>query len=415
MVVPTLILLVVVSVVVVVVAVSSLRRPSMENEIYLNQDVVRNKTSKRISTSTEKKDFRGKHDTKGIPPTTSTKIIDQQEQQKSQIIVLYSHARPDRAGAALLDRLLCHAYAFQEGAVYGGACDSSGRNNIVVNGQAQDQLVEFWGLSHVLPWACPPPPVPQQQQTDHHQDHRPTGDDEDNRVIHILVPREAYFEHDTTIFTLEWQRYIHMQMIVNKNELSLQSLPSAIPQSTTTSSSGTDDATNRMMATTRQVAVHVRRGDVTPCTTPERYLSNAYYLAVLDEYLDTPGETTNIKYQWNVTIYSETKSYESWQPFVDRGYHLALDYDLVTTWQAFVTADILVLSKSSFSLVPALLRSIIASKNSSGSSPGNDNDNHDGMVIYTPFWHQPLSGWTIVRQDLVQRYNINNGEGHQCP
>ena len=33
-----------------------------------------------------------------------------------------------------------------------------------------------------------------------------------------------------------------------------------------------------------EIAVHLRRGDVSPCTHARRYLPNSHYLALIDQY-----------------------------------------------------------------------------------------------------------------------------------
>jgi hypothetical protein len=48
-----------------------------------------------------------------------------------------------------------------------------------------------------------------------------------------------------------------------------------------------------------------------------------------------------------------------------------------------MTADVLLLSKSSFSLVPAIL-------------------NRDSQVMYTPFWHAALPNWTTVDESILK-------------
>ena len=98
---------------------------------------------------------------------------------------------------------------------------------------------------------------------------------------------------------------------------------------------------------------------------------------------------------------------------------LHLDSDEVEAWAAFVHADVLVLSKSSFSYTPALYRPrrliVNATNTSSSTSAGGDaaaDDGGDGSdggesgdggssgatrgkgaVVYAPFWLPPFSDW----------------------
>jgi hypothetical protein len=97
-------------------------------------------------------------------------------------------------------------------------------------------------------------------------------------------------------------------------------------------------------------------------------LPNQYYLDLIYKYAP-PGA--------NVTIYTERQSYE---PLDDFGfYNLYLDGSIQDVWRRFLTSDVLILSKSTFSLVPAILSRRDKTK-----------------VIYTPFWHRPLPGWEVV-------------------
>jgi hypothetical protein len=254
-------------------------------------------------------------------------------------VTLYSPTRPDRSGAAILDRLLCHAFSWAEGVVYGGACQGSvtpGAND--EQQQQQALLVHSLGLTEELPLACP---------TDR------SG---------IFLKHDDYFAQDTALLTEDWLAHVRRQVV-------------AAP---TSPKASVDDST------AWQVAVHIRRGDVTPCTQFERYLPNAYYLAVLDQYLPQllrESTTTVSRRPVQVSIFSETESHESWDAFVDRGYKLEMGTNLTDVWYAMRTADVLVLSKSSFSLVPALW--------------------NPHTVLYTPFWHAPLPGWTRVASELV--------------
>jgi len=242
-------------------------------------------------------------------------------------VKLYSRGRKDRAGAAILDMLLCHAFAFQENAIYGGVCIDKSEGKLVPYLEDQKSLTHALGLQEELPYACP---------TDR------SG---------IIMRHEDYFNQDTEILTSTWISYIRSK---RRKRIIIQS-------------------TDRPAIL--QVAIHVRRGDVTPCTEPERYLPNSYYLSVVDKYIVPLSLGRPI----NITIYSESASYEGWDPFLMRGYNLMLGSNVTRVWEALIAADVLVISRSSFSLVPALF--------------------NENIVLYTPFWHKPLGNWTIVPND----------------
>ncbi|MDC0948625.1 hypothetical protein OAS86_04700 [Gammaproteobacteria bacterium] len=113
----------------------------------------------------------------------------------------------------------------------------------------------------------------------------------------------------------------------------------------------------------RVTAVHIRRGDVNPQRHPKRYLPNAHYRRLIDQ-IRAVGPT-------RVQIFSESNFVESLDDFSDCELHL--DTPLQQTWRAMIDADVLVMSHSSFSYVPALY--------------------NRGTVIYSPFWHGRLDHW----------------------
>jgi hypothetical protein len=119
------------------------------------------------------------------------------------------------------------------------------------------------------------------------------------------------------------------------------------------------------------IAVHIRRGDVDLCRYWRRYLPNSHYLRLIQE--STPANQST-----RVTIFSETRSFESFEDFRALNYTLKLDTDLETVWQALLTADVAILSKSTFSLVPSFL--------------------NPNTVVYTPFWNEGLSHWETVSE-----------------
>jgi hypothetical protein len=283
--------------------------------------------------------------------------------------VLYSYARPDRSGAAIQDMMFAHAFAFSENATYGGACDvaeQQQQKNLMMNeGEGtvnltpeqilehrkdQHSVVQMLGLQDILPFACPK-----------------------DRRRGIILNRFDYYQQDTRIWSREWVQHIQSVITYYPN--------TPRPSHTTTT-------------TALQVAVHVRRGDVTPCSThASRYLPNSYYLNVLDTYLPQ-NETL-----YEVSIYSDGKTnnessfLERWEPFVQRNYSLNLDTNALDAWKAIISADIFIMSKSSMSLVAAMLNT---------NNLQNRNKKRSSTIIYTPFWHQPLEDWIVVQDNLVQ-------------
>jgi hypothetical protein len=125
-----------------------------------------------------------------------------------------------------------------------------------------------------------------------------------------------------------------------------------------------------------EVVVHVRRGDVSPCGKyANRYLPNSHYLNILD---------TDIPKNLSVAIFSESYAYETFDEFEERGFAVLLDTDLAEVWKAMMSAKYIILSKSSFSFVPAML-------------------NPTAQVIYTPFMVNKLAHWHDVRPEIIKR------------
>ena len=116
-----------------------------------------------------------------------------------------------------------------------------------------------------------------------------------------------------------------------------------------------------------RIAIHVRRGDVTPTHHADRYTPDAKILATLDLVLSHMGGQTP-----EIHVYSQGRA-EDFAAFSERGCVLHLDEDALTDLAGLASADILIIGKSSFSYVAALLS--------------------QGLVIYEPFWHKAGEGW----------------------
>jgi hypothetical protein len=139
-----------------------------------------------------------------------------------------------------------------------------------------------------------------------------------------------------------------------------------------------DNKNNARTTAIFRIAVHIRRGDVEPCKYWRRYLPNSHYLRLIDEYmLLAPNRTIT-----QVTIYSQSHSFESFEVFRERNFTLALDSSLEDVWKGLLTADVVILSKSTFSLAPAYL--------------------NKNTVVYTPFWFDGLSHWKTVNETLMK-------------
>lgn len=256
-------------------------------------------------------------------------------ERQNLVKVFYSRTRGDRSGSAILDMLMAHAFSFQSDARYGGACG----NESYVTLPNQRKLIATLGLESELPFSCP----------------TSYGFKESYRILDFA----SYTSNGSQIFTQKWLNYIRSK----SRRLYRKSA-------------------------NYQIAVHVRRGDVTLCGSKfKRYFPNHYYLGLIDLYTPKTGNP------YNVTIFSNQVSpdahnshefKEPWSDFIDRGYDLQLGSDLPATWESMITADVLILSKSGFSYVPAIF-------------------NLNGKIVYSPYWTQPIPGWDVVSAQLIKR------------
>eukprot|EP01083_Nonionella_stella_P158928 517804_1 len=114
------------------------------------------------------------------------------------------------------------------------------------------------------------------------------------------------------------------------------------------------------------VGVHIRRGDIV--RNKRRLLSDSYYVHVMKEIL-YQIERNEIKLNdQNIAYQNKSVAFK---------YHIGRGSSVKDTLYSLINSDALVMSRSSFSFVPALL------------SPAK-------YIYYAPFWHHPLNGWSVV-------------------
>jgi hypothetical protein len=274
------------------------------------------------------------------PPTTHTSEATKQQRQDQlgdePRIEVYSKLRDDRAGSAIQDMLYAHAYAFANGMQYMGACPTKCPRHCK-HQKADQKLLDGIGLNSTLPIACPP----------------------GNASNQVLLEGRQY-RKDSYLSNEQWLKDIRSAVRCTKPD--------------------SEDGDNVM-----QVAVHIRRGDVTPCPWKNvpRYTPNSQYMDVLDQYLPHDDNSDTLR-KVRVSIFSERISHESFDVFAKKNYSLFLNTPLVDVWRAIVTADVVIMAKSSFSFAPTLL-------------------NGNATVWYTPFWHSPLPGWQNVSEEILEK------------
>lgn len=263
----------------------------------------------------------------------------------SAVVYVYHHTTRDgKEGAVVLDMLMGHAYAYHLGGVYGGSC---GDGNDVLR-DMENSLIRAIGMQDFIKFACPR--------------------DFETTERKKTIPQKSYIQDGTRIFTPE---YLQMLQKVLKYPIIQQN---------------TKEETN-------VIVVHISRGKkVTPCRRVDLhngfkpYLPNMHYQLLIDKYSKPNQEN-------RVMIYSQSEySYETFDEFEDKGYELHIDEPIDQVWKAVIISDVFIMSRSSFSYVPAMMKSTAAASTAASSA---------ASIVYTPFWFQPLRGWNIVRSDIL--------------
>jgi hypothetical protein len=302
---------------------------------------------------------------------TATSV--QRSSREPPPMVFYTVATTDRSGSQLLGMMLAHSYAYMQKAFYGGACadvidwdykrahyGENIQDKFDEREEEKLQLIKLLGLQDEFLFACP-------------------SDDNLRDGKARIIDRTEYADshHD---FTVEWVHYLR-----SKSTFVYDAVEPAA------------SVAHAVMDQPLQVVVHLRRGDYTPCKLPDKYLPNEYYLSVLDEQLPHfCGSGSPTQPSCEVTVYTETRAFEPLDPFVERGYKMDYDSELEEIWRAFINADVLFISRSSFSYVPAVFNL----KN----------------VVY-PIYHYPkMPDWTQVSDALWQtsEYAIQVLVDEQC-
>ena len=122
----------------------------------------------------------------------------------------------------------------------------------------------------------------------------------------------------------------------------------------------------------KNIAIHIRRGDVNPEKYPSRFISNQIYIDLIKK-IDLSNTL--------IHIFSEGKS-EDFNDIMEsfpNKFILHLNENIQLTFHSMVKADTLVLSKSSFSYCAALL-----------------NENTIIANLITSWWHKPLKHWKKI-------------------
>lgn len=123
------------------------------------------------------------------------------------------------------------------------------------------------------------------------------------------------------------------------------------------------------------VAIHVRRGDITPGRPAGRYTKNGVIVRSVQSLRKIVGD---LGLRCDFQLYSEGAP-EEFQCFAELGCSLHLNTDALWTMRQLIESDVLVMSKSSFSYVAALINA--------------------GVKLYEPCMNPGLSEWVFRRAD----------------
>ena len=120
------------------------------------------------------------------------------------------------------------------------------------------------------------------------------------------------------------------------------------------------------------IAVHIRRGDVSLEKYPHRYTPNEVIKQLLS---DVETMLSDLDMDISINIFSQG-DIEDFKILWGGNVHFYLNECLFTTFCNMVSADILITGKSSFSYTAGLFS--------------------NGIIIYDPFWHQPQKDWFTI-------------------
>jgi hypothetical protein len=129
---------------------------------------------------------------------------------------------------------------------------------------------------------------------------------------------------------------------------------------------------------TTNIAIHIRRGDVSKDANSNRYTENSYYVKII--------EKIQKKYD-NCNIFIFTQGSEDLDEFRKiKNVKIMNDLDILETFEYLCNADVFIMAKSSLSYLAALY---------------NNNNN----VYIQPFWHSKLARWKNIEELIENEEN----------
>ena len=229
----------------------------------------------------------------------------------------YTKQIPDRVGSRIHDNLSAGGYCFKNRLEYAGSQHS----------EEGIKLCKMLGLPDLLSSEC-----------------------EEGEMLLLDKPTYKLITHDrgpdsdpNLIFTKEFRDKLYNNASFNKEKL---------------------EGFN--------VSVHIRRGDLMATSTEPkgghsfRFLPNSHYIKILKKVKEVAPES-------KITIFSESNFKDHNEEFLNLGCEFQINTDIGEAWKKMILSDIFIMSKSSFSYVPAIF--------------------NKNTVIYTDFWHKELDHW----------------------
>ena len=129
------------------------------------------------------------------------------------------------------------------------------------------------------------------------------------------------------------------------------------------------------------ISVHIRRDDI--LNIKKRYLNNNYYIEIVEKIHEIIPE------QKTVYIFSDSEI--NIPEFTKFNCVYFINTSIEESFDYMINSDILIISRSSFSYLPAIF--------------------NKNIVIYHPFWHSPFSNWldsTSLRFQEKLKDSINH-------
>lgn len=143
---------------------------------------------------------------------------------------------------------------------------------------------------------------------------------------------------------------------------------------------------NNHKSTIISIAIHIRRGDVSPHQNPSRFLNFEYYLQCIINISKILQDT-----DYKITIYSENSILNELNNYINilnniKNINYNIDGDVIDIFKDFVNSDILITSKSSYSYSAALIKK-------------------RGITLYPSFWHTYPSTAICIDEPNTILYN----------